>query len=365
MVQLSWLIVTGAGASRELSSSGEPLPLMGDWSNSLIDHLERVANGSARELKLRRGLEGDVFEERLGDFLRWSLSLAPAKRFIGLGAETIGQPDAQVDDWFTQADRRSRDIVSAVRQTVYQLFGQGRIDVAKSRLAYGALFNAIGITPDAPIVYATTNYDNAGEIALDQLGRPVDSGEVASPISESHLDPKGLVEDMTPRRTPLLHLHGKVGWYRERGGRVVCHPSTSPYDESVGVPALLLPTPDKRYEEEPAVEAIWQEFDHAIAAQPRVFVIGHSLHDVQLVDRLRRLPAQQVAVTIQFESDVEKMIRESSRVRELLPDAHVIPMNFGPEPVVDLASLQNFLNNSAVPAFPQSRGSATPLPQPD
>jgi hypothetical protein len=59
-------------------------------------------------------------------------------------------------------------------------------------------------------VHATANSDKPGEIALSQLGREPDIGDATNPLTiASRTD--GIVEYMNPRRTPLLHLHGKVG----------------------------------------------------------------------------------------------------------------------------------------------------------
>ena len=79
------LIVTGAGASRRLST-GKPLPLMSDWSDALVDALNEEEPTLAEQvMRLAKGLAGKDFEETLGAFLQWSQTLDETERFVQLG----------------------------------------------------------------------------------------------------------------------------------------------------------------------------------------------------------------------------------------------------------------------------------------
>jgi hypothetical protein len=53
---IDYVIVTGAGASREFGVDGKKFPLMGDWSNALV---QALLNGSASYLKAT-GLAADM-----------------------------------------------------------------------------------------------------------------------------------------------------------------------------------------------------------------------------------------------------------------------------------------------------------------
>jgi hypothetical protein len=65
------LLVTGAGASRELGVGESSMPLMADWSNGLSKALDHHELGLAEACSLQPGMSGPEFEENLGLLLKW------------------------------------------------------------------------------------------------------------------------------------------------------------------------------------------------------------------------------------------------------------------------------------------------------
>ena len=90
----------------------------------------------------------------------------------------------------------------------------------------------------------------------------------------------------TSKACAVLHLHGAVGWYRASDDRIVFHHPDMSYNASLGIPALLLPDPNKEsvftYV---GVDAIWAELDGALETATHILVIGYSLN--VLVSKLR------------------------------------------------------------------------------
>ena len=67
---MKFAVLTGAGASRDLSSSpDEPLPLMSDWAQRLR---ERLGPELSQMATLNHAESGPDFEETLGALFRWA-----------------------------------------------------------------------------------------------------------------------------------------------------------------------------------------------------------------------------------------------------------------------------------------------------
>lgn len=338
------IVVTGAGASRELGAENRPLPLMKDWCDDLVNRLVREGpSGDVPGLLGLTGADGEQFETRLGRFLAWQLSLDTAGSMTKLGVGP-GQPTDAIDSWFRQAKANATQIFNVVHRSLTDLFGQDRISQVSASAAYRSLLDRCGVTPGTPLAYVTTNYDVAGELALEVLGRrPVWGAQpglggdsVAVPV-----DVAGIAHDWGSYHTPVLHLHGRVGWYVSPRDKVLMSVSPrTPYQPQIGAPGLLLPDPDKNYGELSAVGDMWIEFENLLNSNAKVLVVGHSLHDAKLVELLGRYGAR---VGAAFYSNPtgrndpnnppgSPVIRgELDRIRELLPSAITIPMRFGPE----------------------------------
>lgn len=166
-----------------------------------------------------------------------------------------------------------------INATLYDQFGQGRVVDASATAAYSALLNEhLGVTE---LVIATTNYDRSAEAALHGLGMAVDTGFRAPLGRTPILEPAGLVHEREGR-TPVIHLHGAVGWY-ERGGRIEDHYGDQPYNASLGTPVVLYPDPEKDPTSDAMVSELWREFEHALGSAEHVLLLGHSLHDPALL----------------------------------------------------------------------------------
>ena len=98
---------------------------------------------------------------------------------------------------------------------------------------------------------------------------------------------------------------------------------------------VLYPDPKKEPKENAVVAELWREFDIAIKNVRSVVVLGHSLHDNMLVNRLERLaPEQKLAVSVFSDADRE-------RATELLPGAFIFELDFQPGVSLDKAMLKH------------------------
>lgn len=325
------VLISGAGASRRLGKGGDPLPLMPDWSNRLCAALDEEEAGLAGACHLRAGLDGEAFEEALGLLLRWRRTRGLDERFEGLFAPRPGQRLNAVAQGRSRANARLDSIMRTINATLYEQFGQGRVDDDAAAAAYDALLRRLGVDE---LVVATTNYDRSGEAALHRLGFVIDTGFRAPPGRTPILEPTGLVQDRGTK-TPLIHLHGAVGWY-EKNGRVEDHYADQPYNPSLGTPVVLYPDPEKDPTNDAIVSELWREFEYALDWADRVLLLGHSLHDPALLRVLRPVARRKrVGVTHYDEADRD-------RVRLLLRGALPIKADFGPEPDMNTRAISLF-----------------------
>lgn len=317
---MNLLLILGAGASRSLGVESTPMPLMADWSSALSDALDSAEHGLAAAAHLTPGLTGPEFEQNLGLLLRWEQVRGLEERFEQLGAKTPQHVPPGVPEARRWQDRRMQTIKAIVNRTLYEQFGQQRIDDERAVSAYKGLLDRLG---DSELVVATTNYDRAAETALESLGRSVATGFSASPGRTPVLNPEGLVLNRGST-TPVIHLHGAVGWY-EKDGAVKDHYADLPYNDTLGVPVVLYPDPNKDPTNDAKVSQLWTEFDHATEAADRIFVIGHSLHDPALVEALNRVSETKDVVVTYVEPDGDETI--ASKV----PAALAVELEFGPK----------------------------------
>jgi hypothetical protein len=285
------LIITGAGASRDLGRDG-PLPLMSDWATRLGNELNSDLPGSAAVLGLDQPLDGEQFEENLGSFLHWEESLPLVERYLPFGGPTIGSWTDVSKAWLDNNKNRSQVVLNVLRRNLYDNFSEKRIDGEKARSAYGSLNMLLG-GDKAAKKCATTNYDPSIRIAFGAIGYAVPDGFVrATQWSTAYFEPTGLGNwhDGSLSEVPVLHLHGAVGWYREADGRVAQHAADQPYNPSLGSPVFLPPDPSKDPSNDAAVAMLWAELEAAINGSTHVLVLGHSLHDRALVAVLGNRP---------------------------------------------------------------------------
>jgi hypothetical protein len=320
------VLVVGAGASRNLSSSSEtPMPLMEDWNEVLRRALTEQDSALPGMVGIHYDQAGPEFEKAIGDFLTWQRSLDLSARYLPLGMETLQPFDA--NQWRLRAISRAESVVATLRRTLYDEFGQDRISTIGAKAAYQALFDSLDLVVGGSVVVATTNYDPAVELALAELRRKPRVGEVPGPGGLTFLDPQNLIGMCRADQSiPVLHLHGKVGWYTQEDESIQIHAARPPYNETAGTPTVLWPDPDKDPTVEPGILELWNQFDLALEQASHILVIGHSLHDPILVNRIRRTGRAHRAVATFTPED-------NLIATKLLPEATLLPgTDFGPSP---------------------------------
>lgn len=340
-----FVIITGAGASRRLGMAGD-LPLMDEWATILRRECNAIHPRLADAIGLGEGLWADQFEEVVGSLFAFSQNAMPlVGRFLHLGGPQPGDRDNHVTAWKSRTEERLGQIVEALRTTLFREFGGKSIDQDKARDAYGWLLEPLG-GKLASVVFATTNYDSALEIGLAANGLSTNDGfRSVYSVETPTLAPEGMVNwaDRHGEQTPILHLHGAVGWYEAPDGRIVRHYSDQLYNPTLGVPAVLPPDPDKDPLASAQVAAIWSEFERALEGATHVLVLGHSLRDAPLARTILQFAMNaQLGVTRhtsmggpnEDHEDPEDGLQDNRPdvTQELLERATQIPLDFGPEP---------------------------------
>ena len=333
------VLVTGAGASHEFGVNHTKVPLMGAWSDALVDKIAGRSWSYLETTGLQKGLTGPDFEKRLGQFLRMAQSLPSISQVLKPSLEFQAPPgnmsEQSLREWHQITVHHVGQILDLIHESLYESFSYERMDLDAAAQAYGTLLQQLGINNTTSMVYATTNYDIVGEYVIERLEGLPDWGEQRRLIlrGESPLRVDGLLAGM-PRYVPILHLHGRIGWYRRDGGRPVSGDQAS-HHADFGVPILMLPDPDKAYDSDPVITSIWSQFEEALRRARRVLVLGHSLNDEPLVAALKQnvTPAERVAVTVRGEVQTQGVIHPADEsmnemlAREL-PAATVIPIHF-------------------------------------
>ena len=297
------VLVTGAGASTAFGKNGGRVPMMAEWSEALIRSLGLRGSGYLAATGLETGLTGPEFEERLGTFLRAVLAFSEIKGLLepSLQMERHDRilPDG-LKQWHGATAHHLGEVTKVIHQSLYENFGFDAVDLEGAASGYRTLLGHLGVVPGASFLYATTNYDVIAEYALRRLGFHPDWGDVPTlQRGDADLHVENIIEGM-PRYVPVLHLHGRVGWYRRtQDERLMSTEGLATYGD-FGVPIVMLPDPKKDYDSDPAIQALWPQFEAALARARRVFVLGHSLHDAALVAALRRhvQPARRLAVAV-------------------------------------------------------------------
>ena len=333
------VLVTGAGASHEFGVNGTKVPLMATWSNALVDKLWQRSPSYVEATGLDRNLSGPEFERRLGAFLR----LVEALPLIGpvlkpsLEFQAIS-PQLNVSllqEWNQGTIHHVGQITALIHESLHEEFSVGHIDRDDALQASGTFLGQLGVNNSTSMVYATTNYDVVGEYVIEGSGGIPDWG---APRQVSHAtDTRLRVDDLLkglPRYIPVLHLHGRVGWYRNESGQAFSGEDTGRPHPS-GVPIALLPDPDKEYDSDPVISTIWRQFVEALQRAKRVVVLGHSLNDELLRNALRDNidPPERLAVTVRGKIGEPGMVAaDTGEISEILarelPRAAILPVHF-------------------------------------
>jgi hypothetical protein len=328
------LLVTGAGASRELNAGADPIVLMDGWAEAL-----RSEFGPALSelLGLHNVRTAQEFEQHLGDLMRWLELHSFNERFAWM-TSGIDQGRDDVVNQFLRAleNGRSRGdrLERALDQSLFRQCGPSRFDVDVAATAYNYLLCNVTGTGDWPtsLICATTNYDRSLELALAKLDRRMRTGFAYDGIHVPTLraDDLGTFAD----DPSVLYLHGAVGWHRTEDGDVVAYPADQ-FRPEIGRPAVLYPSKGKAIEDS-VVSGLWAELEAALDQASHVLVLGHGLGDDHLVSRLARTRAS-LAVTYYRDSDL-------ATVEKLLPHAAAVEMAFGPTPTWDVAAVRGWAN---------------------
>jgi hypothetical protein len=302
------------------------------------------------------------FERRLGAFLRQVTAFSEIEPLVGVTREMIFEPQVQqmiapvgsIESWHQSAKHHLGQIVDQIHESLYELFAEPALDLRKATESYGALLQQLGISKATTLVYATTNYDAIGESALAELGFLPDWGEPPQVRStQQHLQVDELIRGL-PRYVPVLHLHGRLGWYRRLDGigDDVYATTATKHQPGFGVPIVMLPDPNKAYGSDPVINSLWLQFAEVLRRAKCVFVLGHSLHDDALVDALRDNvePLDRVAVSVlSDEQDADAPDDSAAEVLETirtrLGDAAFIPMRFGSSVEAGAQGIHAFLSS--------------------
>lgn len=338
------VLVTGAGASRSFGA-GRTFPLMAEWAEAILEKVTTKATWAHRQmLGLERGMDGPTFERQLGLFLRHaeafrttetllkpSLELQMAPQQVKMHLQSGG---TVLEEWHRITAFALDELLELLNETLSEEFAIGVNDRSATQ-AYRWLFERLGITMASSIVYATTNYDVVGETALRQLGYLVDWGRPAQLASTSPDEPlrvERLIE-VLPRNVPVLHLHGRIGWY-QRDGQVRDFTVSTTYNKAWGTPLVMWPDDDKgtaTYQAAPVINDLWRQFREVLRRARKVLVLGHSLNDSFLVEALRdNVPPERLAVTVFTPAGARPTAPDSEvgRIKSLVGEATVVPMEF-------------------------------------
>lgn len=343
------VLVTGAGASRAFGVDGAQLPLMGEWSDHLVHKLREKPRGYLAATGLGPQIAGEEFERRLGDFLRSVDAFKVVGPLLGPITSIEGnlRPQANEAEWLQWHEALAfqlDEIVKVIYETLYEMFGAPQFDPSLAQRAYDTLLGTLGITKGARWVYATTNYDTIGEAAISANGWLPDAGEIQTPpgVSELPIQVDGLLGGL-PRYVPVLHLHGRVGWFRRPQVGVRSVP-VERYNENIGTPIAMLPDLNKSYDSDPTINSLWLEFEAALVRAKRVFVLGHSLHDEALLRALNAVDPERIAVTV-YENTEEQTDADAvaSRITDAVPGATILPFRFEADRVLTSNAIQEWV----------------------
>jgi hypothetical protein len=346
------VLVTGAGASRDFGLSGLKLPLMTEWSDILVRSLADSHVDFREATGLKPGMSGPEFEKALGQFLRNVEAFnrievfAPVTFRLSAGLGTLSE--SQLSTWYATARSQLDRMIDAIRGSLVDQFNHSKVYVEGAATAYRELLEILGIPDGAAIVYATTNYDPLGELALSRLGRRPDTGDspVMPSIERGPLDIAKMLDGF-PRNSPVFHLHGKVGWYRQPDGRVESR-DVNIHDSSHGVPVVMLPDPEKTYADNDVLALLWAQFETALRRSTKTLVLGHSLNDALLVRALKEQidDKKRLAITVLATENGDFDQAEFQRIKALFGDEpYYYPIHFGREIYGNVDGLRGWAAN--------------------
>jgi hypothetical protein len=303
---------------------------MAQWSEKIVRKMFDTGADQYSLSGLRTGMTGPEFEAALGDFLRRAEAFTQIKPVVAITARAPDLGGPQIQTWYDRVAGGIDNINKVIVSSLMEEFHHSRLAVSFATEAYRQLFEMARLPKAQGIVYATTNYDALGELALEDLGAHPATGEPNRQYGSSvvGLDVARLLDDMG-RHTPVLHLHGKVGWYRNDRGEVRVL-DVNQHHPSNGIPVVMLPDPEKTYAGIDVLALLWQQFEEAVLAAGRILVLGHSLADRQLFNILSRV-TNKLGITY-LGTNADRDSGQLDRLRQQFGDGPAyFAVKFGPE----------------------------------
>jgi hypothetical protein len=320
--------------------------MMREWCNVLTDKLVEKQSYLG-PVGIHRDMDPMKFEEHLGKFLRDVAAFSQVKQvvltskhFPAAPNTTTLQVEGVLDSWYENTRFHLDQIVEEIHICLFEQFAERHSDPQRARDAYADLLTALGINQSSQWVLATTNYDVIGETAIGLAGFRPDPGDLTSHggSGETPVQVEGLLSGL-PRFTPVLHIHGCVGWYSRNGGTgAVYSAQVTRHQRGFGVPIVMLPDPNKAYDSIPIISSLWTQFIEALQRAQKVFVLGHSLKDEQLASAIREnVPPDRVAITVlasperpdEFDPSAKEAMEE---LKHEFQNATLVPIRFGEAP---------------------------------
>jgi hypothetical protein len=294
--------------------------------------------------RLGKQLDGPEFERRLGAFLQAYRAMPRIERILNATATfpNVQLHEQQIQTWFDNSRFALDQVVGGIYKVAFEQFAQERVAVSYATMAYDSLFKALGIDGSTRVVVATTNYDVIAENAIEEIGRRTDNGSPRNPNLPVRVD--NLLEGGS-YHVPVLHLHGCLGWYRRRDDDALIAFGGSRYEPQMGTPVMVLPDPEKSYGDDPAIRSLWDQFGDALRAARRVLIMGHSLNDQLLVQRIVENLDSMNRLGVTVLPDLPEDDRLRRTILERLSGAREVPLRFrqplsvGPE-----SSLEDWRN---------------------
>lgn len=300
---------------------------MTEWAEQLIANLATYDRSAPSIVRLTSGLDGEEFERRLGEYLRQANAFLRA-RDLGWALERNSKLTGYHDTFL-----RVQEINRVIHETLYDMFGEDRVDGVAAGEAYSRLLKVVLGEPPTPRswVYATTNYDTLGEQAVTAMGGLYDNGEIRRSRGFARVREGDVANEALSFCVPVLHLHGRVGWLRRlRDGddEVISMPLNS-HLPAAGTPLVMLPDLHKTYSD-PVISALWRQFERYLERARLVLVLGHSLHDRALVAALSEKVQHpgRLAITYLKEFNAGRAAGQHPHVRKALPHATLVPISF-------------------------------------
>jgi hypothetical protein len=276
------------------------MPLMSDWMNDLTQRLNATGRGAlAQAVGLSSKGSGEEFEASLGRLLAWQRALPTVASLSRLGSPTH-ERSPEFEEWAFRATEAAQGLVTLIYESLHELFGRNQINQNAASAAYRTLIDLFKLPSDGTIVFATTNYDVAIELALQDLSVVPLAGTIPRIGTDGVVRPEGVTGQAKHDAFPVLHLHGRVGWYRDDSGSVRDAGADGPFNPTLGPPGLLLPDPDKDYSDQRVLSDMWTEMTNVIAEAKKILIVGHSLHDKALADSLRSATATRTVAYLQY-----------------------------------------------------------------